>query len=70
MKRKFNHWWSTIPPLSTKRTITSLLHSLHTKRITVYDVGNQGLGLGQTRKWGGVKPVIVYFNLLFLISVT
>jgi len=22
MKREFNHWWSTIPPISTKRTIT------------------------------------------------
>jgi len=28
---KFKQWWSTIPPISTKRTITSRLHSLNTK---------------------------------------
>jgi len=27
MKRKCKRWWSTIPPLSSKRTITSYLHS-------------------------------------------
>jgi len=26
MKRKFKQWWSSIPPISTKRTITSHLN--------------------------------------------
>ena len=33
MRRKFKQWWSTIPkPITTKRTITSHLRSLNTKR--------------------------------------
>jgi hypothetical protein len=32
IKRKFKQWWSTIPPISTKRTITSNLNSLNTKK--------------------------------------
>ena len=32
MKRNFKHLWSTITPISTKRTITSQLVSLNTKR--------------------------------------
>ena len=32
MKRNFKHLWSIIPPISTKRTITSQLVSLNTKR--------------------------------------
>jgi hypothetical protein len=32
MKRKFNQWWSTIPPISTKRTITSHFNSLNSKK--------------------------------------
>jgi len=28
IKRKFNKWWSSIPPISTKQTITSRLNSL------------------------------------------
>jgi hypothetical protein len=43
MKRKYKQWWSTIPSISTKRTITSHLNSLNT-----YDVGNPDPGLGQT----------------------
>jgi len=31
MKRKFKQSWSTIPPISTKQTITSQLNSLNTK---------------------------------------
>ena len=45
-KRKFKQWWSTIPQISTKQKITSLLKSLNTKK--VYDnVGNPSPGLGQ-----------------------
>jgi len=29
MKRKFKQWWSSIPPLSIKRTITSQLNWTH-----------------------------------------
>jgi hypothetical protein len=38
MKRKFKHWWSLIPPMSTKRTITAYPHwtLLHTKKTTSY----------------------------------
>jgi len=32
MKRMFKQWWSTIPPISTKRTITSHLKPLNAKR--------------------------------------
>ena len=32
MKRKFKQQWSTIPPISTKRTITSHLLTEHKKR--------------------------------------
>ena len=31
-KRKLKQWWSSIPPISTKRTITSHLKLLNTKR--------------------------------------
>jgi hypothetical protein len=36
MKWKFNQWWSTIPPISTTRTITSHFHSLKTTNNTTY----------------------------------
>jgi len=29
MKRKFKQWWSSIPPISTKWTITSHLYWTH-----------------------------------------
>jgi len=29
MKRKFKQWWSSIPPISTKQTITSHLNWNH-----------------------------------------
>jgi hypothetical protein len=32
MKRKFKQWWSTIQPISTKRTITSHFLTLHKKK--------------------------------------
>jgi len=32
MKRKLKQWWSTIPPISTKRTFTSHLNSLDTNK--------------------------------------
>jgi hypothetical protein len=44
MKRKVKQRWSTIPPISTKRTITFHLNSLYTKK-TTSDGGNPGPGL-------------------------
>jgi len=40
MKRKFKQCWSTIPPVSTKQTITSRIKSLNIKKD--HDVGNPG----------------------------
>jgi len=50
MKRKLKQWWSTIPPISTKGTITSHWTQKGTR---TYYVGNQGLGLGQQQKKKG-----------------
>jgi hypothetical protein len=33
------------------------MNSLNITKITTYDVGNPGSGMGQTQKCGGVKPV-------------
>jgi len=59
MKRKFKRWWSTIQPISSKRTITSDLHSLNTKKTTTYDVEIPGPCLGQAQKCGGVKRIVI-----------
>jgi hypothetical protein len=42
MKRKIKQWWSTIPPISTKRKIISHLKSLSIKKTLPYDVENLG----------------------------
>jgi hypothetical protein len=40
MKRKFKKYWLKLPPISTKRTTTSHLNSMNTKKkSTKYDVG-------------------------------
>jgi len=57
MKREFKQWWSTIPPISRKRTITSDLYSLNRRETATCDVGNPRPGLGQTQKCGRIKPV-------------
>jgi hypothetical protein len=58
-QRKFKRWWSTIPLMSTKRTITSHLKSLNTKRRTTeYYVGNQGPGVGHVHNYSGLKSVV------------
>jgi hypothetical protein len=53
---KFKQWWSSIPPISTKRTITSHLNSVP-KKVTKCYVGYAGSELGQAQKCGGVKLV-------------
>jgi len=58
MKRKFKQWWSSIPPLSTERKITSHLHSLNTKTPTSYDVGNESPDLVQAQKCGRLNRLM------------
>jgi len=48
---------STIPPIATKQTITSHLHSFNTKKTTKYEVGNTGPVMGQAHKCDRVKPI-------------
>ena len=51
MKRMFKQLWSTILPISTKRTTISHLNSLNTKKkTTTYDIENPDPGLGQAQK--------------------
>jgi len=38
MKRKFKHWWSSIPPISTKWTITSHLNWTHWTQKTPWHI--------------------------------
>ena len=63
MKRKFKQWWSTIPPISTKWTITS--HLKHTKSPLIrrwisrswFRIGtNMG---GWTSKWDLNPPFLI-----------
>jgi hypothetical protein len=56
MKRKIKQWWSIIPPISTKQTITSVPNSLNTKMTTIYDVGNSYPGLVQNTNVAGLNP--------------
>jgi hypothetical protein len=37
-ERKSKRWWSTIPPISTKRAIASHIRSLNMKKVTTYSV--------------------------------
>jgi hypothetical protein len=48
MKRRFKQWWSTIPPISTKRTINHLSAQLieQVKETTINDIGNPCPGTG------------------------
>ena len=70
MKRNFKQRWSTIPPMSTKRTIAFHLNSLKTKMNMTNDVGHQGRSLGQAQKCGGVKLVNAIPTLPLLITVS
>jgi hypothetical protein len=44
MKRKLKQRWSTIPPISTKGTITSHFNVLNTQKIMTYDIANPATG--------------------------
>jgi hypothetical protein len=69
MKIKFKHWWSLIPSLSTKRTITSHLNWIK-KCIATYDARDMGLDVGQAHTCGGLKPVGSQPPLLIIGSPT
>jgi hypothetical protein len=58
MKRRFKQWWSTIPPISTKRTINHLSAQLieQVKETTRNDIRNPCPGTGTGTCGGGVKP--------------
>ena len=56
MKRKFKQQRTTIPPISTKETITSHLKSLNTKKIRTYVGGNPVPGFGPAQTFGSIKP--------------
>jgi len=65
-ENKLKQWWSSIPPISTKQTITTHLnwtHWTHTQPppTTYGDVEIPSPSLGQTQKCGGVIPVNVLF---------
>jgi hypothetical protein len=72
LKRNHKQWLSTIPPVSTKRTITAHILPQNTKTTTTYDVSNPDPGLGQRQKCGGVywiSPMDNWFsNFFFIIS--
>ena len=64
LTNEIKQWWSTIPPISTKQTITSHLDSLNTKQTMTYDIGNLGSGLGQAQKckWDRLVSYCRVFN--------
>ena len=69
-------WWSTIPPISTKRTITSDLKSLNiikTTKYTIWHWKSRSYTLGQAQKCGGVtlvNEIPTPPSLLIFISLT
>ena len=56
IKRQLKQWWSTIPPILTKQTITSHLKSLNKKR-PWHGIRNPGPGLGQAHNCEWWKPI-------------
>ena len=48
-------WWSTIPPISTKLTITSHLHSLNTKKRLTLEI--RVMAWDMVQKCGGIDRV-------------
>lgn len=55
MKRQLKRWWTIIPPLSTKGTMTCNLKQISAKTTATYDVKNPDPGLGLKQKCGGAK---------------
>ena len=68
MKRKLKQWWSTILPISTKRTITPHLKSLNIKMTTTCDVGDSVLEfpISMTSNYGNYFPYICWIKGIFL----
>ena len=50
MKRKYKQWWSTIPPISTNRTISSHLKSPNITKTTTHGVRNPDPRFGPAQK--------------------
>ena len=64
MERKFKQCWSTIPPISTKQTITSHLKSLTPKR-------RQHMRLEiQVLSWDRHKNIWIFFYWNYILAVT
>jgi hypothetical protein len=61
MEKKVEQWWSSISPISAKRTITSHIDSLNTERTTVYAVENPGLCLGQAQQMAELNWLMPFF---------
>jgi len=57
MQTMFKQWWSTIPPISTKQTVTSHLKPFNIIKTTTYGIGNPSIDLKQAQKCGRVKLV-------------
>ena len=62
MRTKFKQWWWTIPPISTKGTVTSHLESDTEHKnggggTMIYDAGKPEPGLISAQKYGKVKLV-------------
>jgi len=52
-ERKFKQWWSSIPPISTKRTIISHYNWTHWKQTTVWHWKSRSwFGTDTTMWWG------------------
>ena len=63
VKRKFEHWWWTIPLISTKRTITSHLKLLIIERTMMLE-----MTWGQAQKSDGVKQVDGTYNIFYELN--
>jgi hypothetical protein len=69
MNIMFKRWWSSILPISTKRTITSHQTWTHSTQKD-HDIWHWKSKLGQAQKSGGVKAIndaCLYYNPLFCI---
>jgi len=60
MKGKFIKWWSTIPPISTKRTIPFHTNSLNTQTNIPRHITWLEIWLGTGTKYGGLNRLMVF----------
>ena len=70
MNRKHKQSWSTIPSISTRQTITSLLKPFNTKiKPQHVALKNLGTGLGQVAKCAGLNLLIGWISLHYITLV-